>query len=51
MKNKAIRICIIAMAAYLLLGVAFFFIAGDSLHATVGSTDTVSAKASLGEKL
>lgn len=49
MKNKVIRICIITMAAYLLLGVAFFFVAGDSLHATVGSTDTVSAKASLGE--
>lgn len=49
MKNKAIRICLVAMALYLILGVAFYFIAGDSLHATANSIETVTAKASLGE--
>ena len=51
MKNKAARICAAVMAAYLLLGVAFYFIASDSLHYTEGSVGTVSQKASIGELL
>ena len=49
MKNKAIRICAIAFAAYLLLGALFYWVAGDSLHFTSNSSDTVASKASLGE--
>lgn len=49
MKNKAIRICLVVMAAYLILGTAFYFVAGDSLHATSKTVETVTAKASLGE--
>ena len=49
MKSKAIRICLVVLAAYLLLGAGFYFIAGDSLHATSNTTETVTAKASLGE--
>ena len=49
MKNKAARILTIVMAAYLVLGAAFYWIAGDSLHFTKGSFDTVTPKAPLGE--
>ena len=49
MKNKAARICAVALALYLVLGAIFFFVAGSSLHHTSGTTDTVSSKASLGE--
>ncbi len=49
MKNKAIRISAIVMAAFLLLGVAFYFIAGNSLHFTTASTETVTKKATPGE--
>lgn len=48
-KNKATRICAVVLAAYLLLGVGFYFIAGDSLHSTAGSTETVTQKGTLGE--
>ena len=49
MKNKALRICAIAFAVYLALGALFYWVAGDSLHSTSVSTDTVASKASLGE--
>ncbi len=49
MKNRAARICAITFAAFLLLGVAFYFIAGDSLHFTNAHTETVTQKATLGE--
>ena len=49
MKNRALRICAIAMAAFLVLGVLFYFVAGDSLHYTSDTTETVSPKATLGE--
>ncbi len=49
MKNKAIRICVIVLAAYLILGALFYPLAGDSLHFTQSKTDTVTKKASLGE--
>lgn len=49
MKNKAIRISAIVLAIYLLLGVAFYFIAGKSLHYTADSVSRVSSKAALGE--
>ncbi len=44
MKNKALRICAIVFAAYLILGALFYFIAGDSLHFTNMQTSTVSAE-------
>ncbi len=49
MKNKAIRICAITMALYLVLGALFYPIAGDSLHFTADSTESVSAGGTLGE--
>lgn len=49
MKNIATRICAIVFAAFLALGALFYLIAGDSLHFTADSTETVSAKAPLGE--
>lgn len=49
MKNKAIRIAAIVLAIYLMLGVAFYFIAGNSLHYTTDSSVRVSCKAALGE--
>ena len=49
MKNRAIRICAIVFAAYLLFGALFYPIAGDSLHFTQDSTDPVSNKGTLGE--
>ena len=49
MKNNAARILAIVMAVYLVLGAAFYWIAGDSLHFTNGSSDTVTPKAPLGE--
>jgi len=49
MKNKAIRISAIVLAIYLVLGVAFYFIAGKSLHYTADSSVRVSSKAALGE--
>ena len=49
MKNKALRICAIVFAVYLALGALFYWVAGDSLHFTAVSTDTVASKASLGE--
>ena len=51
MKKKFLRISLIVLAAYLLLGAAFFFIAGDSLHYTAAETAPVTAKAMLGELL
>ena len=51
MKNRAVRICAIIMAVYLLLGTAFYFISGDALHFTVNTTDSVSAKDHVGELL
>lgn len=51
MKNKVVRICSLVLAAYLLLGAAFFFIAGDSLHYTSAETSPVTPKATLGELL
>ena len=47
MKSKSVRICLIVMAAYLILGAFFYPIAGDSLHFTDDITETVSAKATL----
>ena len=49
MKHPTIRICAIAMALYLILGALFYPIAGESLHFTSDTTETVSAKAPLGE--
>ena len=49
MKNKAIRISAVVLAVYLLLGALFYPIAGDSLHFTADTTETVSSKAALGE--
>ena len=42
MKNKALRYCALTLALYLLLGVAFFFIAGDSLNYSAELTNTRS---------
>ena len=47
MKSKSMRICLIVMAAYLILGALFYPIAGDSLHFTADITETVSAKATI----
>ena len=47
MKSKSMRICAIAMAAYLVLGALFYVIAGDSLHFTPEITETVSEKATV----
>ncbi len=47
MKSKSTRICLIVMAAYLILGALFYPIAGDSLHYTADITETVSAKATI----
>lgn len=49
MKNRALRYCAIALALYFILGAAFFFLAGRSLHATDAKTEAVSSKGSLGE--
>lgn len=49
MKNKAIRVGIYVLIAYLILGLLFHFIAGDSLRATADTTSPVSPKAVLGE--
>lgn len=49
MKNKAIRISAVVLAVYLVLGALFYPIAGESLHFTADSTETVSSKAALGE--
>ena len=49
MKNKAIRICLAVLAAYLLIGAAFYLIAGDSLHFSNQSTEGVTPTATLGE--
>ena len=49
MKNRSTRICAIAFAAFLVIGALFYLIAGDSLHFTADSTETVSPKAPLGE--
>lgn len=49
MKNKAVRICLIVLAAYLLIGAAFYAVAGDSLHFSNKSTEGVTPKATLGE--
>lgn len=51
MKNRAVRICTIIMAVFLLLGTAFYFISGDTLHFTVNSSDSVSTKDHVGELL
>lgn len=47
MKNKATRICAIVLLLYLVCGALFYPIAGDSLHQTADTTETVSAKAAL----
>lgn len=47
MKNKALRICAIVLAVYLICGALFYPIAGDSLHQTADTTETVTAKAAL----
>ena len=49
MKNRAIRICAIVLAAYLILGALFYPLAGDSLHFTKSETNTVTKKATLEE--
>ena len=49
MKHKALRIASIVFAAYLILGALFYFIAGDSLHFTKDTTDTVSSKGVIAE--
>ncbi len=51
MKNKAIRICIIIMAAFLLCGAAFYFIAGDSLRFTTYTTGGVNPQGPQGPLL
>lgn len=45
MKSKVGRICLIVLAVYLVLGVAFYFIAGESLHKTSKTSDSVTPKA------
>ncbi len=49
MKNRAGRICVVVLVVYLLLGILFYAIAGNSLRATTDSTSPVSPKAVLGE--
>ncbi len=49
MKNRALRICAIVFALYLVLGVAFYFIAGESLRSTQSSTSAVSSSGPLAE--
>lgn len=51
MKNRAVRICAIIMAVALVLGVAFYFISGDTLHFTENSSDSISTKDHVGELL
>ena len=43
MKRKSLRICLALLAAYLLLGAAFYWIAGDSLHFTQNTTEGVAS--------
>ena len=47
MKNRAVRISALVMAICLLIGVAFYFVAGNSLHFTAGSSDPVSSSESV----
>jgi len=49
MKSKIGQIMMIVLAVYLVLGVAFYFIAGDSLHKASTFSDTVTPKATIGE--
>ena len=51
MKNNALRVCAICMAAFLLLGALFYFVAGESLHSTGGTTTAVSPSGAMGELL
>jgi len=51
MKNRAVRICAVIMAVYLLIGTAFYFISGDTLHFTTNTSDSVSTKDHVGELL
>ncbi len=48
-KRKAINACAIVFAICLILGVAFYFIAGDELHKSHRTTETVTHKAALEE--
>ena len=48
MKNKAVRICLIVLAAYLLIGAAFYAVAGDSLHFSNKSTEGGNPKSYAG---
>lgn len=48
MKSRALRICAIVLAVYLICGAIFYPIAGDSMHFTADSTDPVTGKGTLG---
>ncbi len=49
MKNRALRICALVFALYLVLGAVFYLIAGESLCSTRSSTNPVSSKGPLKE--
>lgn len=47
--NKALKLCALALALYLVIGVAFYFIAGDSLFATSDTTAGITGSDTTGE--
>lgn len=47
MKTKSFRLCLIAFAAFLVLGAAFYLLAGDSLHFTARAESPVSKQATV----
>lgn len=51
MKNRTPKICAIIMAAYIVMTVAFYFIAGDDFRQSSSGTEMVSPKAVTGEIL
>ncbi len=48
-KRKAVITCVIAFVIVLAIGAAFYFIAGDELHKSHRTAETVSSKAALEE--
>ncbi len=48
MKNKAFKLCALTLAIYLILGVVFYFAAGDSLFYTSDTTRGISGNYSIG---
>ena len=49
MKTKAFRLCAITLALYLIVGIAFYFLAGDSLFFTSETTMGVSGYSDVAE--